>query len=80
MDQGIGGMCRHRRLGKAAEDQLQLARIMGNVADGEDARQVGYRGRRVDDARSIGRLLRRALSGIGSELATGLAVRALPTG
>ena len=48
MHQRIDRARRHRRLAEAAEDQLQLARIAHDIADREDARQVGGAGRRID--------------------------------
>ncbi len=45
----MNGMDRHRRLAESGQDQLQLAGIGGDVADGEDARFVGLTGRWIDD-------------------------------
>ena len=45
---GIGRVRRERRLGEAGQDQLQLAGIGGDVADGEDAGLAGRAGRRID--------------------------------
>jgi hypothetical protein len=39
---------RHRRLREALQDELELARIGGHVADGEHARKVGPAGRGID--------------------------------
>src|SRR5262245_37192119 len=44
--QGMDRMGRGRRLGKSGEDQLQLAGISRDVADGEDAALAALAGRR----------------------------------
>src|SRR5947208_3216022 len=42
---GVGGDC---AFAEALEDELELARVGGDVADGEDAGGGGLAGRRVD--------------------------------
>src|SRR5260221_5513056 len=54
MDERIDGMRRHRRLGEAREDELELVGIGGDIADREDASRRGCRGRRID--RNVGAL------------------------
>src|SRR5207302_9652347 len=49
MDEWVDGMRRHRRLGEAREDELQLALVSGDIADGEDAGHRGSAGRGIDD-------------------------------
>src|SRR4051812_31576935 len=49
MDSRIDGMRRHRRLGEAGEDELQLVAVGRDVADREDAGPRGLARRRIDD-------------------------------
>ena len=48
MKQRVDRVRRHRRLGEARQDQLQLARIAGDVADREDAGARACTARRID--------------------------------
>src|SRR5258706_2326368 len=47
-DERPDGMRRERRLGEARQDELQLAGVAGDVADGEDAGNAGAAARRID--------------------------------
>src|SRR5258707_11465045 len=48
VDERVDGMRRHRRLGEARQDKLQLIGIGGDIADRKDARRRRRRGRRID--------------------------------
>ena len=53
MDQGMGGVRRLRRFGEAAQDQFYLARIRGDIADGENTWLVGGAGPRIDGDQTV---------------------------